>query len=237
MEERGILTGIGVGPGDSELLTLKAIKAIKSSDVIMVPGEDCRESTAYKIARGAVPELEKKMVVGVNMPMTKEREILDMSYRRAADLAEGWLLEGKNVGFLTLGDVTVYSTYMYVHKLVGADGFQTEIVNGIPSFCAAAARMNMDLVERSEQLHIIPASYWIEDGLELPGTKVLMKAGSQIGNVKEILKKRNLDAVMIENCGMENEKIYGSVDEIDEKAGYFSLLIIKDQETRDYHRK
>lgn len=233
MEERGILTGIGVGPGDSELLTLKAIKAIRNSDVIMVPGEDYRQSTAYKIARGAVPELEKKMVVGVNMPMTKEREILDMSYRKAADLAEGWLLEGKNVGFLTLGDVTVYSTYMYVHKLVGADGFQTEIVNGIPSFCAAAARMNMDLVERSEQLHIIPASYWIEDGLELPGTKVLMKAGSQIGNVKEILKKRNLDAVMIENCGMQDEKIYASVDEIDENAGYFSLLIIKDQETRD----
>ncbi len=210
------------------MLTLKAVKAIRRSDVIVVPGEDYRASTAYNIARRAVPELESMAVAGVGMPMTKDREILDAGYRKAADLIEAWLLEGKDVGFLTLGDVTIYSTYLYVHRLVGADGFRTEIINGIPSFCAAAARLNTGLAERSEELHIIPASYRIEESLELPGTKVLMKAGSQIEHVRDILKERGLEAATVVNCGMENERIYWSVDEIDGKTGYYSLMIMKD---------
>ncbi len=75
---------------------------------------------------------------------------------------------------------------------------------------------------------MIPASYQIEDALKLPGTKVLMKAGRKIGQVKELLKKAGMQAMMIENCGMENEKIYQTVDEIPENAGYYSLIIVKE---------
>lgn len=77
--------------------------------------------------------------------------------------------QGKNVVFLTLGDPTVYSTYMYVHQRLEAKGYPVAIVSGITSFCAVAARMNMSLVERSEPLHVIPASYQIEEALKLPG--------------------------------------------------------------------
>ena len=136
--------------------------------------------------------------------------------------------KGKNVVFLTLGDPTVYSTYLYVHKRIAQRGYRTELTSGITSFCAVAAKLNIGLVEKAEELHVIPASYQIEDALKLPGTKVLMKAGRKIGQVKELLKKAGMQAMMIENCGMENEKIYQTVDEIPENAGYYSLIIVKE---------
>lgn len=223
----GILYGIGVGPGEPELLTLKAVRTIRECDVIAVPGEDYRESVSYKIALGAVEELGEMKVVGMSMPMTKDRQVLDDNYRQIADRIEQWLEEGRRVGFLTLGDVTIYSTYLYVHQMVTADGYQTEIINGIPSFCAAASRLNTGLVERSEELHVIPASYQVEDALKLPGTKIFMKAGRQLRRVKEQLKEAGAQVVMVENCGMDGEKIYRGIEEINEDAGYYSLMIVR----------
>ena len=86
----------------------------------------------------------------------------------------------------------------------------------------------MGLVEKAEPLHVMPASYQISDALKLPGTKVLMKAGKKMKQVKEELKAMGAQAVMIENCGMPNEKIYWNVDEIPEDAGYYSLIIVKE---------
>lgn len=227
---QGKLYGIGVGPGDPELLTLKALRIVKESPIIAVPGEVAQESVAYKIVKGAYPELDEKELVAVSMPMTKDKKLLEESHDKAADQIAGYLKEGKQVAFLTLGDPTVYATYIYVHKRIQAMGYPLEIVSGIPSFCAVAARLNTGLVEKAEPLHVIPASYGIEESLELPGTKVLMKAGKKMGKVKEILKARGDMCQMIENCGMENEKIYDSVEEIPDQAGYYSLIIVKEQE-------
>lgn len=226
----GKLYGIGVGPGDPELLTLKALRIVKESPVIAVPGEAAQESVAYKIVKGAYPKLDEKELVAVSMPMTKDKKLLEESHEKAAEQIAGYLKAGKQVAFLTLGDPTVYATYLYVHKRIQAMGYPLEIVSGIPSFCAVAARLNMGLVEKAEPLHVIPASYEIEEALTLSGTKVLMKAGKKMGKVKEILKARGDACQMIENCGMENEKIYGSVEEIPDQAGYYSLIIVKEQE-------
>lgn len=224
----GILYGVGVGPGDPELLTLKAVRIIKESDIIMVPGENPIESVAYQIAIGAV-DLSNKEIVAVSMPMTKNHEQLEKSHQEAAQRVMEYLKQGKQVAFLTLGDPTVYSTYIYVHKRILAAGGKAVIVNGITSFCAAAALVNDSLVEKAEPLHVIPASYGIEDALKLPGTKVLMKAGKKIAAVKQIIKEQNMHAVMIENCGMENEKVYEGTDNINENAGYYSLIIVKEK--------
>ncbi len=225
---QGKLYGIGVGPGDPELLTLKALRIVKESPIIAVPGEVAQESVAYKIVKGAYPNLDEKELVAVPMPMTKDKKLLEESHEKAANQIAGYLKEGKQVAFLTLGDPTVYATYIYVHKRIQAMGYPLEIVSGIPSFCAVAARLNMGLVEKAEPLHVIPASYGIEESLELPGTKVLMKAGKKMGKVKEILKARGDMCRMIENCGMEDEKIYDSVEEIPDQAGYYSLIIVKE---------
>lgn len=144
----GKLYGIGVGPGDPELLTLKAVRIIKECDVIAVPGKEKDETVAHTIA------------------FEKISKVLD---------------SGKNVAFLTLGDPCIYSTYIYVHQKVEQAGYETEIVSGIPSFCAVSARLNQGLVERNEMLHVIPSSYGIEEGMKLSGTRVLMKAGKKWG--------------------------------------------------------
>ena len=223
------LYGVGIGPGDSELLTLKALRIIKESQVIALPGSDPRETVAYKIVKGAYPELDQKELLAVDMPMTKDPEKLEKSHREGADAVCACLDAGRQVAFLTLGDPTVYSTYLYVHKKVLDAGYEAEIISGITSFCAVAARLNMGLVEKAEPLHVMPASYQISDALKLPGTRVLMKAGKKMSQVKEELKAMGAEAVMIENCGMPDEKIYRSVDEIPEDAGYYSLIIVKEK--------
>lgn len=225
----GKLYGIGVGPGDPELLTLKAVRLIKECDVIAVPGKQKEETVAYKIVKQAVPEIAEKECLEVDMPMTKDKEKLAQSHKAAFEKVSQVLDAGKNIAFLTLGDPCVYSTYIYIHQRIQQAGYETEIVSGIPSFCAVSARLNQGLVERSEMLHVIPSSYGIEEGMKLSGTRVLMKAGKKMGQVKEELKKMNVQASMIENCGMENEKIYHSMEEIPEEAGYYSLIIVKEQ--------
>nr|WP_302638236.1 precorrin-2 C(20)-methyltransferase [uncultured Clostridium sp.] len=223
----GTLYGVGVGPGDPELLTLKAVRLIKESEIIAIPNDDKEKCVAYKIALGAVPELEDKEILYISMPMTKDEEHLKQSHEKGAAQIIEKLKEGKDVAFLTLGDPAIYSTYLYVHKIVLDKDYKAQIVSGIPSFCAAAARINEGLVEKAEQLHIIPASYQIDKALELPGTKVFMKSGKKIQSVKEKINTSNVEAIMIENCGMENEKVYRDINEVKENASYYSLIIVK----------
>ena len=225
---KGTLYGIGVGPGDPELITLKALRIMKESPVIGIPGKNPAESVAYKIAEGAYPQIAEKELLMVETPMTKNREILEAGYRSAAEKIEACLDAGKDVAMLTLGDPTVYSTYIYMQKIVMADGYEAQIISGVPSFCAVAAKFRDSLVEREEQLHVIPASYQIEEALKLPGTKVLMKAASKLDVVRKTLLENGNHAVMIENCGMEDERIYYATEEIPEKGSYYSLMIVKE---------
>lgn len=225
----GKLYGVGVGPGDPELVTLKALRLTKEADILAFPGENPKESVAYKIMKGAYPEIDSKQMISLPMPMIKEKEALKRVHDEGARIIAEWLEKGKNVVFLTLGDPTVYSTYIYVHKRVEQLGYATEIVSGITSFCAVSARLNEGLVEKSQQLHVIPASYQVEEALKLPGTKVLMKAGKKMQEVKAQIKASGNKAVMIEKCGMPDEKIYRSVEEIPENVGYYSLIIVKDE--------
>lgn len=228
---QGKLYGVGVGPGDPELLTLKALRLIKENEVIAVPGKDIQASVAYQIVKGAYEDLDKKTLIPVAMPMTKDPQVLKANHDKAADQVEDYLKKGKNVVFLTLGDTTVYSTYLYVHKRILERGYEAKIVSGITSFCAVAARLNMGLVEADQPLHVIPATYKaqeMDEILQLPGTKVLMKTGKKMKQVKESIEKSGQKAVMIENCGMPSEKIYRSAEEIPEDSGYYSLIIVKE---------
>lgn len=224
----GTLYGIGIGPGDPELLTLKAVRIIRACDVILVPGEDYQKSTAYRIAVQAVPEIGKKECQGIWLPMTRDRQILKESHEKAAALVAALLKQGKQVGFLNLGDITLYASYLYIHKLVKRGGYPAELVNGIPSFCAAAARLGIGLATGSQPVHILPQPQQVRAGLQLPGTRIIMKMGRQMGEAKEYIEENGLTAMMVENCGMENERICRSVHDIPEDAGYYSLVIVKE---------
>jgi len=226
---RATAYGVGVGPGDPELMSLKAVRLIRENRVIAVPGKDPRESVAYKIAAAAVPELAEKELLAVHMPMVKDREKLAEAHREGAELLEKILDRGENVVYLTLGDPTVYCTFSYLQHILEADGYPVELVPAVPSFCAAAARLNQPLAEWDEPLHIVPAVHRIDAPPDQPGTYVLMKSASHMAEVKKLLRDSGRDVAAVENCGMENERIYRSADEIPDDAGYFSLIIAKER--------
>ncbi len=224
---KGIAYCLGVGPGDPELMTLKAVRLIRENDVIAVPGKEPKEAVAYRIAKGAVPEIEEKELVAVYMPMVKDRALIDAEHQKGAKLLESYLSQGKNVVYLTLGDPTVYCTFTYLQYILEADGYDVEYVSGITSFCAAAARLKTPLTEWDEPLHILPAVHKTDALLDEKGNYVLMKSASHMAEVKETLRRSGRRVVCAENCTMENEKLYRDVEEIPDDAGYFSLIIAK----------
>ena len=223
----GKLYGVGVGPGDPELLTLKAVRVLREADVVMVPDSVKADKTALHIASAY---LQNKTVETVTTPMVRDKAVVDAAYTAAADRICALLDQGKQVAFLTLGDPTVYSTYMYIHEKVLARGYDVEVVPGVPSFCAAAARLNLSLCQGSEPLLIVPASHGAEGLLDVKANKVFMKAGKSILELQSQLRDRGLldHAAMVENCSMENERVYPRFADLQEASGYFSLVIAKE---------
>lgn len=233
---RGIVYGVGVGPGDPELMTLKAVRLIRESGVIAVPGENAADTAAYRIAAAAVPELAEKRLLGIPMPMSRDREAMEAAHRRGAALLEEYLGRGENVVFLTLGDPTVYSTFSYLQHILERDGCRVELISGVPSFCAAAARLNRPLAEWDELLHILPAAHRAEELSGLSGSCVLMKSARSMPRVKELLRCSGRDVCAVENCGMDGERIWRSVDEIPDDAGYFTLILAREPEKKEPRR-
>ena len=223
----GKLYGVGVGPGDPELLTLKAVRVLREADVVMVPDSVKADKTALHIASAY---LQNKTVETVTTPMVRDKAVVDAAYTAAADRICALLDQGRQVAFLTLGDPTVYSTYMYIHEKVLARGYDVEVVPGVPSFCAAAARLNLSLCQGSEPLLIVPASHGAEGLLDVKANKVFMKAGKSILELQSQLRDRGLldHAAMVENCSMENERVYPRFADLQEASGYFSLVIAKE---------
>ena len=225
----GTLFGVGVGPGDPSLLTVKAIETIQKTAVIAAP-DTGGEKTALNVA---AKYIVGKEILLCPMPMTRDKDRLTQCHRENADRICERLEAGHNVAFVTLGDPSVYSTYMYLHRLVLERGYDAEMIPGVPSFCAAAAALGTSLCEGGEALHIFPASYeGLEKGIRLKGSKVLMKSGRRMAEVRQTLAEAGLagQARMVECCGMENEKIYRHLDDAGDNASYFSIILIKGHE-------
>ena len=225
---KGIAYGVGVGPGDPKLMTLRAIELIRENDVIAVPGKDPKESVAYKIAAAVVPEIAEKELVAVYMPMVKDRALIDEEHKKGAALLKPYLDQGKNVVYITLGDPTIYCTFSYLQHYLEADGYPVELVPGISSITAAAARLNLPLTEWDEPLHVLPAVHKTDAAMDLPGTYVLMKSASHMKDVKETLRMSGKDVQAVIDCGMPTEQVYRSLEEIPDDAGYFALVIAKE---------
>lgn len=224
----GILYGVGVGPGDPELLTIQAVRIIKECDVILAPGKEPEKTVAWKIAAAGIPELTEKEAAGIHMPMTKDPDLLKKAHEAAVKRITEELDKGKKAAFLTLGDPCIYSTYLYVHRQVKKAGYRAEIINGIPSFLAVAAAAGEGLVENSQMLHVIPASYPSGESLALSGTKVFMKAGKAAAEVKNELLSLGAKGWAVEKCGMEGERIFHSLDEIPDDLSYYSIIVAKE---------
>ncbi len=228
----GILYGVGVGPGDPELLTIKAARILKTCDVIGIPTADRTRCAAFRIACKAVPDIEKKPVAAVSIPMTTDIDKLNLAYDRGCEVLSKELDAGKSVAFVNLGDPSVYGTYMELHGRMAARGYCARLVSGVPSFCAAASALGIPLASKKEQLHILPGCYESQEVELYPGTRVLMKSGGKISQVKQKLvdleESGKINAGAVVNCGMENEVICRDIRDLDEDAGYFTTIIVKE---------
>ena len=234
MEEQvliGKMIGIGVGPGDPELLTLKAAKRIKEADVVCIPRADREDCRAYLIAVQAVPELADKEIMGFEFEMTSDPEKLAALHREIYERVKPLAEEGQKVAFLTIGDPTVYSTVGYILKLAEADGIPTEIVNGVTSFCCTAAACGTVLAEGPEDIHIL--SDFSPEKLALPGTKIIMKSGRRAAELKKDLlaleERAGSKVFATSDAGMPGERVFRGASELPEEGRYMTTVIVKER--------
>ncbi len=232
-EKLGILYGIGVGPGDPEMMTIKAVRAIQNADVICLPKKEKETCRSYCIAKEVVPEIEEKEMIFYDFEMVKDEAVLQELHQSFYEHYKNLLHEGKNLAFLTIGDPTVYSTFGYMQKLAEADGIPVQIVNGISAYVASAAVTNRILCEKEEHLHILSGQGSWEESLNLPGTKVIMKSGKNLGEIREKLlqleKNNSVEITAVQNCGFENQEIYIGAEQIPEKGSYMMTILIKEK--------
>lgn len=231
---KGTLYCIGVGPGDPELLTIKAVKRMQNCPVLAVPQGHTGVTTAKDILlraieKGAAVDLTDKMILTIEFPMTRDAALLDKAHAAGAATIEAQLQQGRDVALIALGCPTVYASSMYVHRRVYDDGYATEIIPGVPSFCAAAAKLQQPLCEQDEPLTIIPGGRKDRKTLlSVPGSKIIMKPSGSFASIKEELQETHqlADTSMVERCGLPGERIHWSLDDVEQTA-YFSVLLVK----------
>ena len=216
-----ILYGIGVGPGDKELVTVKAVRAIKNSDVIVAPSAmESGESIALETVREYIED--KTEVVIKHFPMGKKDK--EIKFKEAYDFIEGKLKEGKVVSFLTIGDPFVYSTYIHLLTHMKERNFKVETIAGITSFCAAASIVERTLVIGENRLVILPAT----KVNEITDEKyvVIMKVYKHEKEVIEILEEKGFtDYVYVSRAGRDGQLILTDKEEIINSRDYMSLIL------------
>lgn len=229
---QGIFYGIGVGPGDPELLTVKAINAIKLSEVIIAPKTEKKsDSLALTIAK---PYLRANVqIVYQTFPMVKDFDTSPEIFSRNVEEILPFLRDGKTVGFLTLGDPMFFSTYIYIFNLLKTYGVKIETVAGVPAFLAIAAKLGYPVAYGNDILSIIPATATaqsVSDALNHSDAAVLMKVYKNFAEIVDLLDAANLsgNAVLVSRCGLENEKFISDLDAAkSERLNYLSTILTK----------
>lgn len=228
---KGVCYGVGVGPGDPELITLKAVRVLTRCPVIAAPQTRSGEMLALDIVRGAV-DLAGKTILPLTFTMSQDKAVLQASHEAAADAVQAHLDRGEDVAMPNLGDVSIYATWGYVMEVLNRRGYETVMIPGVPSFCAAAARLNATLVSWGSPLHIIPVGKGpVAPLVEQPGGKVLMKAGRGLNEIAQALGRTGqLDrAALVENCGLPTERVWTDWDRLPQDVGYFATVIVKEE--------
>lgn len=235
----GILYGVGVGPGDPDLITVKGAKILSQCRHIFAPkANDAVDSVALAIAKQHVnPDA---VIHEVLFPMTKDRAELRRRWEAAAEQVAAVLCTGEDVCFLTLGDALLYSTYIYLVRALRTrfPGAEIVTVPGITSFSAAAALSEFPIGEAKNPVTIIPTSDDLEDmrrTLNGKGAVVLMKIGKRLPQVLDAIENAGASdrAVFVSHAGMENVRIETDLRKLrseESEAGYLSIILVRASE-------
>lgn len=233
----GKLYGVGIGPGDPKLLTLKAKEILDQVGTIFVPkasddGKSCARSIVEAVTLGP------KNFIELTFPMTKNKNKLQSYWLDAAKIIAEEIRKNKVAAFVTIGDPFIYSTYVYLLDTLCSNfpRIESETIPGISAFNAAAASVGLPLLKGEEKLAILPVTKnlkGLKEALKEFDTVVLMKIGSKLERVILLLKKMKLIdcSVLISHAGQSNERIINDLASLEDKnLGYLSVIIVKCKE-------
>ena len=230
----GTLYGIGVGPGDPDLITIKGVKVLNSVDVIFAASSS---KNNYSQAVNIIStHLKKDIPINIlKFPMTRERKILENAWHHNAKQIIKTLKDGKDAAFLTLGDPLTYSTFGYIMKSIKSLYSEAviKIIPGITAFNAATACIKRELVEAEESFAVVSGACGpekLKNVIEHVDSVVVLKVYRKYREILSVIDEMGLSSasVLVSNCTTDREMIVNDLNEgVDFQPGYFSLLLIR----------
>ncbi len=232
---------VGCGPGDPELLTVKAVKAIQNADVIICPtSKEGKDSIAYSIVSSLVNQSKKPQVVNLVFPMVKDTDILENTWEKNAQIIADVVRKNKNVVYLTVGDPSLYSTWIYVNRELKTKypDIQITIIPGIVSMFAFASKVGISIAEGDETMAVIPACYdlgRVKETAKNCDTMIFLKDGRYFDQVISLLKEAGFPDsslfAIAQDVGTDQEIVkkltLGEVTKDTFTNKYFSIMVVK----------
>lgn len=233
--KRGTLYGIGVGPGDPELITVKGANVLSRCRHVFVPkARHASDSLALAIAQRYIDKTAE--VRELVFPMTSDQAELSHRWGESAGEIIGVLEKGEDACFLTLGDPLLYSTYIYLLREIRARVPEIDVVTvpGVTAFSAAAALSEFPIGEAKEPVLVIPTADDLEEvrqSLKERGTVILMKIGKRLPDILNILEDAGLidRSVFVSHAGMSSQRVETDLRNLrkeDAEAGYLSIILV-----------
>jgi len=228
MKMQGKLYGIGTGPGDPELITIKAVNALKSADILFVPvTKKEKESFAFEIVKNYVKSDIK--IIPLHFPMVKDVSEKERKRKENAEIIKSHMKEHKTGVFVTIGDIMVYSTFFYMYDYLKND-LDIETIPGITSFSLISSINKHPLVMGNKSLLVVPVTKNTDFETELDKSDniVFMKVSADSKKLHDALIKKRLENsfVLVSKAGTEDEFISRDIGILQSKIPYLSTIIV-----------
>jgi precorrin-2/cobalt-factor-2 C20-methyltransferase len=232
---------VGCGPGDPELLTVKAVNAIKNADLIMCPtSREGKPSIALSVVSSLLEHGKNQEIVNLVFPMTKDKDTLENTWQKNSQIIAKNVLSGKKVVYLTVGDPYLYSTWIYLHREISAKypDINISVIPGIVSMFTFASKVGISLAEGSEKMAVIPSCYDLTKVKEIAkncDTMVFLKDGRYFDQVIQLLREAEFsdDSIFAIGQDLDTDKeivrklTLGQVTKDTMTSKYFSIMVVK----------
>lgn len=237
----GKLIGVGTGPGDPDLLTIKAVRAIESADVVAYFAKHGNASNARNIVADLLTtQIEEQLGYPVTTEIDRRHDDYKAAtngfYAEAAERVAAHLDAGRNVAVLSEGDPLFYGSYMHIHVRL-ASRYDTEVIPGITAMSGCWSQAGLPLVQGDDILSVLPGTLDevdLRSRLDNTDGAVIMKVGRNLPKIRRAIEAagRLEDAVYVERGTMANGHSIRLADKTDDVAPYFALVLVPGWSTR-----